>query len=53
MKEMKDLQIEIKFNTEVTDLDRIDADEVVVAIGATPKRLKIKGLRIQLKHVTI
>ncbi|MBP8978948.1 FAD-dependent oxidoreductase [Candidatus Dojkabacteria bacterium] len=43
-KEMKDLQIEIKFNTEVTNFDQIDADEVIVAIGATPKRLKIKGI---------
>ncbi len=41
---MKDLQIEIKFNTEVTNFDQIDADEVIVAIGATPKRLKIKGI---------
>ena len=37
------LPIEVKFNTEVKDLSKLNADVVVVATGAKPKKLNIKG----------
>ena len=37
------LPIEVKFNTEVNDLSKIRADVIVVATGAKPKKLNIKG----------
>ena len=44
-REMKKLNIEVKLNTEVKSLDSIDADEVVVATGAVPRRFnKLKGV---------
>jgi len=35
--------IEIKLNTEVTDVKALGADEVIVATGAVAKRLPVKG----------
>ena len=42
-KEMADKGIEIKHNTEVKDLKSLDADEIVVATGAKPRRVNVKG----------
>lgn len=42
-KQMKDLGVEIKLNTEVKDISSLDADEVVVATGAVSRKLNIKG----------
>lgn len=42
-KEMADKGIEIKLNTEVKDLKSLDADEIVVATGAKPRRVNVKG----------
>ncbi len=36
-------QITVKLNTEVTDVKSLQADEVVVATGATPNKLPIPG----------
>ncbi len=35
--------IEIKLNTEVKDVKALGADEVIVATGATPNRIPVKG----------
>ncbi len=42
-KQIAKLPIEVKFNTLVKDLKDIDADEIVIATGATPKKAPIKG----------
>ena len=42
-KEMKDLNIAIEYNKTITNIDELNADEVVVATGATPRTLKVKG----------
>lgn len=42
-KQMKDLNIEIKFNHEIKDLEELDADEIIWATGATPRQLKVDG----------
>ncbi len=35
--------IEVKLNTPVTDITTIEADEIIIATGATPRRLPISG----------
>ena len=35
--------IEVKLNTEITDVKALDADEIIVATGAVAKRIPIKG----------
>ena len=42
-KEMKDLGIDIKFNTEVKDTTSLNADEVIVATGSKARILKVPG----------
>lgn len=42
-RQMKQLKIDIKFNTEITDLSQINADEIVVATGSTARKLKMEG----------
>lgn len=43
-KEMRDLGIKIKFNTEIKHVNSLDVDEVVVATGATPRKIRVKGV---------
>ena len=42
-RQMKALNIEIKFNTCVTDLSTIPADEYVIATGSTPRKLRMEN----------
>ena len=44
-KQMKDLNIKIEFNHEMTEdeIQTLDVDEVIYAIGATPRELTVKG----------
>ncbi len=42
-KEMRDLNIDVKLNTEVKNLSELDFDEIVVATGSTPRKLPVKG----------
>ena len=44
-KQMKDLKIKIEFNREVTEdeLKDLDADEIIYAIGANRRNLKVEG----------
>lgn len=45
-KEIKDLNIEVKFNTEVKpeDIAKLGADEVVVATGSKARKLRVPGV---------
>ncbi len=43
-REMTKYPIEVKLNTEVTDLASLGADEVVIATGATPNRIPVPGV---------
>ena len=43
-REMTRLNIDVRLNTEVKDVHTLDADEVVIATGAVPKRFNIKGI---------
>ena len=44
-------QITVKLNTEVTDIESLNADEVVVATGAKAKRIPIKGVENSIEAV--
>ena len=37
--------IEVKLNTEITDVKALDADEVIVATGSTPNVIPVKGVK--------
>lgn len=41
--QMKDLNIDIKFNTEIKDIKSVKADKIVVATGSIPRKLNISG----------
>ena len=42
-REIKRYPIDIKFNMEVKNLDALRADEVIIATGATAKKIPVKG----------
>ncbi len=42
-REVAKLPIEVKLNTTVTDIDSLDADEVIIATGATARRIPVPG----------
>ncbi len=42
-KQMKDLKIDIRFNTEVKDVQSLGADEVIVATGSKARTINIPG----------
>ena len=43
LRQMKELNIEIHLNSEVRNIKDIWADEIVIATGSTPRKLKIHG----------
>jgi 2-enoate reductase len=42
-RELMKLPVTVKFHTEINDLDALEADEVIIATGATPRKLDIPG----------
>ena len=42
-RQMKKLKVKINFNTEVTDLTKLDADEIIVATGSSTRKLRLPG----------
>ena len=42
-RQMDKLNVEIKFNTNVTDITALDADEIVVATGSNERKLRMPG----------
>ena len=42
-KELRDLNVDVKLNTEIRAMRELTADEIVVATGSTPRRLPVKG----------
>ena len=42
-REIAKLNIEVKLNTEVMDIKSLNADEVIIATGAKPKSIPVKG----------
>ena len=50
-REMAKYPIEVKLNTEITDLSCLDADEIVVATGAKARRLPVAGAETAVEAV--
>ena len=50
-RQIKNLNIEVKYNTEITDLSVLDADEIIVATGAKPKKLNLPGIEKAVEAV--
>ena len=44
IRELSKYPIDVKMNTEITDIKSIDADEIIVATGAKAKNIPIKGV---------
>ncbi len=44
IRELRKHPIDVKMNTEVTDIKSLDADEIIVATGAKAKNIPIKGV---------
>ena len=42
-RQIENLPIEVKFNTEIKDMSAIDADEIVVATGSEANKIKLEG----------
>ena len=51
IREIAKYPIEIKLNTEVTDVKALGADEVIVATGAKAKKIPIKGVDTAIEAV--
>ena len=51
IREVAKLPIEVKLNTEVTDIKSLDADEIIIATGAVPNRIPIKGFELGIEAV--
>jgi len=43
--------IDVKLNTEITDVTALDADEIIVATGAAAKRIPVKGAETAVEAV--
>ena len=51
IREVQKLPIEVKLNTEIKDISFIKADEIIIATGATAKRIPIPGANTAVEAV--
>ncbi len=51
IRELGNCPIEVKLNTAVTDLSSLQADEIIIATGAVPNQLKIKGAELGVEAI--
>jgi len=50
-RELKKYPIEVKLNTEITDVKALDADEIIVATGAAAKQIPVKGAELAIEAI--
>ncbi len=50
-RQIEKLKIEVKYNTEITDISLLDADEIIIATGAKAKRPNIKGIEYTIEAI--
>ena len=51
IREVSKLPINVKFNTEIKDISLIKADEIIIATGATAKKIPISGVEKSVEAV--
>ena len=51
IREVKKLPIKVEFNTEIKDISLIKADEIIIATGATAKKIPIPGVEKSIEAV--
>ena len=51
IREVKKLPIRVEFNTEIKDISNIKADEIIIATGATAKKIPIPGVENSVEAV--
>ena len=51
IREVQKLPIEVKLNTEIKDISLIKADEIIIATGATAKKIPIPGVEKSVEAV--
>lgn len=51
IRELAKYPIEVKMNTEVKDVNSLNADEVIIATGATARRIPVKGADTAIEAV--
>lgn len=49
IRELSKYPIDVKMNTEITDIKSLDADEIIVATGAKAKNIPIKGIEYSVE----
>lgn len=42
--QIKKLNIDVRLNTEVTDINKLNADEIIIATGSKPRQMRIPGI---------
>ena len=47
----KQTRIDVKFETEIKDINQIDADEIIIATGAKPRKLQIEGIEKSIEAI--
>ena len=50
-RQISKLNIEVVYNTEITDLKSIKADEIVIATGSKPRQLRLQGIENSIEAV--
>ena len=51
IRELSKYPIDVKLNTEITDVNALGADEVIVATGAKAKRIPVKGAETAIEAI--
>ncbi len=51
IRELKKHPITVNMNTEITDIKSLDADEIIIATGATAKKVPVKGAEKAIEAV--
>lgn len=50
-RQIKKQQIEVKYNSEITDISQVEADEVIIATGAKPRTLNVPGSELCVEAI--
>jgi 2-enoate reductase len=50
-RELTKYPIEVKLNTEVTDIASLNADEIIIATGSTPNRIPVPGVEKSIEAI--